>query len=338
MYKINSYLLESNEIENDSQSQEYHIQTSNDIPSINELNIRNLNNCQYENNTIFNNNLSSSLLKNNINKYNEVEKLDKLTRSYTNDYLINKLKLKSSKKKKIYFKIIKNTISEVNKIEDNNDLLQKKCGRKKKEDKSFRVHDKFVDDNVRRKCKHLILDSIREFINQKINIIYDGNIGKNIFKKEILVLNNRQKVDSTINYNKDFLFKTIGEIFSDTISTRFTNYPPDHNKILIKSLKNEEDEDKRKYFNKLFNLTFLQCLKHFREEDVIEEIKGLKCLREIIQESDYEKEYIDLLIYYFTNFENIIYKKKARKSKKKKELESLKEDDYLSLSTQKNKS
>ena len=326
MYKINSYLLDCNELENDSQSQEYRIQTSNDFPSINDLNIRNPNYYQYENNAIFNNNLSSSLIKNNINKYKELEKFDKITKSYTNEYILNKLKLKSSKKKKVYFKIIKDSLSEINKIEDKNDLLHKKFGRRKKEDKSFRVHDKFVDDNVRRKCKHLILDSIREFINQKIFIIYDGDIGKNIFRKEILVLNNRQKVDSTINYNKNFLFKTIGEIFSDTISTRFTNYPPEHNKLLIKSLLNEEDEDKRKYFNKLFNLTFLECLKHFRGENFIEEINGLKCLRQIIQESDYEKEYIDLLIYYFTNFENIIYKKKARKSKKKKELESLKRE------------
>ena len=324
MYKINSYLLDFNEIEHDSQSQECHIQTSNDFSSINELNIRNLNNFQNENNAaIFNNNIQSSLLKNNINKYKELEIIDKIAKSHPNEYLINKLKLKSIKKKKVYFKIIKNSISEINQIEENNYLLQKKCGRRKKEDKSFRVHDKFVDDNVRRKCKHLILDSIREFINKKINIIYDGNIGKNIFKKEILVLNNRQKVDSTINYNKNFLLKTIGEIFSDKISTRFTNYPPDHNKLVIKGLLNEEDEDKRKYFNKLFNLTFLQCLKHFREENFIEELKGLKNLREIIQESDYEKEYIDLLIYYFTNFENIIYKKKARKSKKKKELKLL---------------
>ena len=317
MYKIYSFLIEPHEIENESQSQEYNIQTSNDFPSINEINIRNLNVFQSENNIIFNNN-SSSLIKNNINKYKEFEKLDKLVKSYTNEYILNKLKLKSLKKKKIYFKIVKNSTTEINEKVDNNDLLQKKCGRRKKEDKSFRVHDKFVDDNVRRKCKHLIIDSIREFINQKINIIYDGKIGKNIFKKEILVLNNRQKVDSTINYNKNFLKKTIGEIFSDNISSRFTNYPPDHNKMVIKSLLNEEDENKKNYFNKLFNLTFLQCLKHFRGEEFIEEIKGLKCLKEIIQESNYEKEYIELLIYYFTNFEKIIYNKKARLSKKKK--------------------
>lgn len=329
MYKINSFFIGSHEIENESQSQEYNIQISNDFPSMNELNIRNPSVFQSENNSIFNNNPSS--LINNLNKYKEFEKLDKIAISYANEYLINKLKLKSSQKKKNYFKIIKHSKSGINKEinkKEEKDLLQKKCGRKKKEDKSFRVHDKFVDDNVRRKCKHLILDSIREFINQKIYLIYDGNIGKNIFKKEILILNNRQKVDSTINYNRDFLLKTIGEIFSDTISSRFTNYPPDHNKSLIKNLLNEEDEDKRKYFNKLFNLTFLQCLKHFREEEFFEEIKGLKGLREIIQESNFEKEYIELLIYYFTNFEKIIYKKKARRSKKrKKQTELLKQED-----------
>ena len=80
---------------------------------------------------------------------------------------------------------------------------------------------------------------------------------------------------------------------------------------------NEEDEEKRKYFQKLFNLTFLQCLKHFREENEVEEINGLKSYREIKKNLNEGKEYILTLDYYIQNIEYIIYNKKERISKKK---------------------
>ena len=80
---------------------------------------------------------------------------------------------------------------------------------------------------------------------------------------------------------------------------------------------NEEDEEKRKYFQKLFNLTFLQCLKHFREENEVKEIDGLKSYREIKKNLNEGKEYILTLDYYIQNIEYIIYNKKERISKKK---------------------
>ena len=71
--------------------------------------------------------------------------------------------------------------------------------------------------------------------------------------------------------------KTLEEIFSDKISGRYTNYPPDHNKKLIQSLLNETDENKKIYFQKIFGLTFIDCLKHFREEIHIKRIRtGIK--------------------------------------------------------------
>ena len=43
----------------------------------------------------------------------------------------------------------------------------------------------------------------------------------------------------------------------------------------------EKDEKKRIYFNNLFNLTFLQCLKHFIGRQNICELEGLSGLDEI---------------------------------------------------------
>ena len=156
------------------------------------------------------------------------------------------------------------------------------------------------------------------FINEKIDCLYNGNIGNNIFKKKFLTLNKNQKADATINFNKNFLSKTLGDIFSDEISAKFTNFRPDHNKLLVKTLINEKDEKKRVYFDKLFKLNFLECLKHFRRSVIIDELVGVRCFDEFKETLNEEDEYIRLLEYYINNFEDIIMRKKSRKSKNKK--------------------
>ena len=85
----------------------------------------------------------------------------------------------------------------------------------------------------------------------------------NIFKKKLLTINKDQISNAKIEFNQNFLYKNLGDIFSDPISSKFTNYSSNHNELLIKSLKNEKDKNKQNFFNKIFNLTFLQCLEHF---------------------------------------------------------------------------
>ena len=125
---------------------------------------------------------------------------------------------------------------------------KKTIGRKRKSDKTKGDHNKFFDDNLRRKCKYIILSSLMEFINAKIKSIYNGDIGNYIYKKELLTLNKNQISDASIDFNKNFLNRTLGDIFSNTISSRFTNYLPFHNKNLIERLVNEGDEEKKNIF------------------------------------------------------------------------------------------
>ena len=49
-----------------------------------------------------------------------------------------------------------------------------------------------------------------KFINNQIIKIYNGNIGNGIFKKELQTINQSQKSDATINFNKNFLTKKLG--------------------------------------------------------------------------------------------------------------------------------
>ena len=194
-----------------------------------------------------------------------------------------------------------------------------KLGRKRKNENIKGEHNKFSDDILRRKCKHIILDNVFIFINQQIKKLYNNNIGDGYFKKQLLTLNKEQKSKSNVKYDQEFLTKTLGEIFSDDISTRYSNYSKKHNKLLIKELINEDNFIKRVYFQKLFSLTFLQCLKHFRGEETIQELEGMKIFKDIkykLNKDDDDDNYIRKVEIYINTFEDIIYRKKFRKSRK----------------------
>ena len=182
------------------------------------------------------------------------------------------------------------------KAKNNDKLLNKKRKNKSKNSSNGEKHSKFSSDNTLRKIKHITLENVRNLINEKIKEIYNNNIGLGISKKKLLTLNQSQKVDATIDFNKQFMDKKLYEIFSDIISTRYTSYPGDFNKDLIKSLMNEKDLNKREYFQKLFNLSLLDCLSHFRGSKNIKELTGLKSFSE-----------------YINDFENILQKKRSRK-------------------------
>lgn len=145
-------------------------------------------------------------------------------------------------------------------------------------------------------------------------------------KKKILDINKQQVVIANIDYNQKFMKETIGTILSDTISTRFTNYRPKHNEELIKRLKEDENKNIREYFEKLFNLTFLDCVDHFIGNEKLEILEGMTLFEEMKDDhAQLEKRNIDLndesylenLKYYFENYESILKAKKSRNRKTK---------------------
>ena len=208
--------------------------------------------------------------------------------------------------------------------------LSAKRGRKKKRDitnvngdnmeKEKKAHNKYSDDNMRKKCKNIILKYAIIFINSKIKEIYKGDIGNGSLKKQLKILKQNNKIKSTVEIDKIFLEKLLKDILSEDISNRFNNLSSDHNKIMIESLINDKDEEKNKYFNSLFNLTFLNCLNFFNGKVFIKELDGFMTF-ESIKDSILKKQgkaYVELLEYYLNNFKEIINKKKARKKNKEK--------------------
>lgn len=186
----------------------------------------------------------------------------------------------------------------------------------KKEKKQKKKHTKYSDDNMRRKCKHIVINSLFNFINHKIYDLYNGNIGKGIKIKQLQKLNPTQKSKSNIQFNKEFLQKPLRDIFSDKLSGRITFFCPEHNKKLIERLLNENDIVKKVYFNDLFNLSFLQCLEHFRGSKFYYELNGMDDMRKELKNYE-DKEYAHSLEYYLNNYEKIINNKYSKKSRKK---------------------
>ena len=291
----------------------------------------------YINNTLESNNDTSNLeaylnlLDNNFifnqKDINVLNLIDKQTKPYSNEEQDHKNLLHYDNEifgtdKKIKHELNGNLkIQTLPKIDEykkeNSEKPKKRCGRKRRNDVRETEHGKFSDDNVRRKCKHLVLKYLMIFINQKIYNIYGGKIGNGILKKQLKVLNHEQKKNASIEFNQKFLYKKLGEIFSESLSGRYTNFPLIHNKRLISKLINEKDEVKKKYFTDLFNITFLECIKHFRGEIFLKELEGLQCFENIKEDikSQCQEEgddYVETLDYYFNNFEFIINNKKPR--------------------------
>ena len=132
----------------------------------------------------------------------------------------------------------------------------------------------------------------------------------------------KNKVNSTVNAEKSFLQRTLKDIFSEDISSKYTGFPKSFNKTLIETLiEDNNNEERKKYFNKLFNITFLDCLKYFREDKntYIEELNGLTTISEIkdIIKDKNGVEYLDIFIDYLQTFEDKINTKKARKRRNK---------------------
>ena len=199
-------------------------------------------------------------------------------------------------------------------------IKKKKVGRKRKLD--YEDNHKITNDNMIRKCKHFVINNCIEFLNFQIKKIYHNNIGEGILIKKILDINQVQKSDNKLETTKLFLNKKLSEIFSVDISSKYTSFLPDHNKILISRLLNEEDIEKREKFQKIFNLTFADCIQLFLgNNNKYIEFEGFPVLDEIKDELNEDNEYLEKIKNFLLNLEDIIKHKKPRKRNKKKSSE-----------------
>ena len=88
-----------------------------------------------------------------------------------------------------------------------------------------------------------------------------------MIQKRLMKLSQKQISNAKIDFNLNFLNKTLREIFSEKITGRITNFSADKNKETVEELINDKDEKKRIFFQGLFNITFLEYLQYFRGDN-----------------------------------------------------------------------
>ena len=282
--------------------------------------------------------LTQENLSNSFEIYSEGDlNASKIVEENLNDNLDTNLELSTKENRVIKINNVYNTykienynffiqgVQIFNKKDKNNKEIKKRGRKRKRNDnksdknKTLKIHTKFTDDNLTKKSKNIILKYALKFINEKIEEIYQGDVGEGKFKKELKIISQKNKVKSTVNIDKSFLDKNLKDIFSENISGRFNNFPKTYNKTLIESLLNEEDEEKKSYFIELFNITFSDCLDYFMDNKNNNKklegfIKFSSIKESLIQQEG--KNYIDAFIYFLKNFKNIINNKKSRRRNK----------------------
>ena len=160
------------------------------------------------------------------------------------------------------------------------------------------------------------IKSITNFFNNKIKEVYKDSEVKSLWG--LKKLNQSQIANSNIEYNRLFFEKSLKDIFSDNITTKWKTEERDHNKKLIEKLLNEENKEKKIIFEKILNYKFIDIVKYLRgEREGLDELKGLDfdeyMWKKIKRDENYLKDFKNNM----ENIEKLIQNKKPRNRQKK---------------------
>ena len=196
-------------------------------------------------------------------------------------------------------------------------FLKKAKGRKLKNSKDQGFHNKFTFDNIIRKIKAISMQSFFNFFNNKIKEVYKDSEVKSLWG--LKKLNQSQIANSNIEYNRLFFEKSLKDIFSDDITTKWKTEGRDHNKKLIEKLLNEENKEKKIIFEKILNYKFIDIVKYLRgEREGLDELKGLDFDEYMWNKIKKDENYLIIFKNNMENIEKLIQNKKPRIKKKYK--------------------
>ncbi len=208
----------------------------------------------------------------------------------------------------------------INEPEENKEskFVSKKRGRKNKEylenddnksTKEKKIHNKFSNDNVKRRLKALFHNYIINLLNDLMDQCFKDN------RKKFVKINSRITKDIGIEYNRKILNKKIKDIIIE-VSDKYQN--KENNKECIKYIQSKKDNEK---IVKILNMTYRELyLNYYLKSVNTSELNSFEeHKRKLLKE--YGKEYLDLFIQNANNFINFFTNGKNRKSRKRKEIE-----------------
>jgi len=255
-------------------------------------------------------------IKNN-NTNNNIDNINTKEKTYNKIEIIPKPKV-------FYIEKIK----KVNKNKRKNLLGRKRNSDKENSEKSSnkKQHTKNAFDNISRKIRGKIFGAVLIFLNKVFNEEEENDLDEPIFPKgkqrkrkipiqnvSFLQINQEIIIQNNVSENLDLLKKTLREIFSGSVSKKVKNYGLDHNQLLIQKIKESKGKART---NKILDMTFLQCLEHFRKSKMYEELSGLELQYDnMIEEMNekHEKEYMDNFVECLNNYEALYRQKRPKK-------------------------
>ena len=248
-----------------------------------------------------------------------VEKYSKTNSEINSTSTSTKTSNNTQKKSKDNAKIFSITKEKKEKTNETPEFLGKK--------RQSENHTKFAFDNLVRKIKSKLFGGILIILNKSLEketkqISREEKKEKKGEVKTECFLKPDQKIilQTNVKENLELLDSKLRDVFSEKVSTKVMNYSKEfqlyYNKNFIEKIKNDE---KRKKTNDILDMTFFQCMEHFRGTKKYEALNGLeKEYDNVIKEISGDPDYMESFIEQLKNFEVMYRNKKPRNSKKKK--------------------
>ena len=246
------------------------------------------------------------------------KKLNKIEENFLiDDKLKNEEKeLELSKKKR------KRTYND----EENETKIKYQKGRKKRDDKTERNHNKMSPDNIIKKIKSKIFEMILLFVNNILNQNNEEENNKILKDLNYKYINQLNKI-----IDLGFLDLPLKDLLSKDISPKFRQYDENYNRIIIEKI---EKENNNEIINVVFNMTFREWLDLFTSKKKVTELgnaspavcdeieKNLPKLDIILNEimvknNEENNNYLSHFIFFLFNYERWFYNKRERKHKLK---------------------
>ena len=273
------------------------VSNNNDNSEIKDISHIQANNIESNGNNIINN--TNAPNNNNNSEVNDIDHIQ------TNNIALNRINEENN------FNIIINSDNHDTDTNSNKykNLIDKK---RKRGNELINELNEYNPDKILRKIRTMSLRTVIIFINEMIKIIYNNDIRKSILIRQFLEISKKKLSHSSVDFDKKFLYKELKEILSENISEKYSNFPPDKNKRLVEELITSENGGP--YFQKLFELTFLDCLEHIRGTKKFSELMGLMDIDAMLNYEEFkiDKDQIQTYEDYIYEYENIIKRKKSR--------------------------
>ena len=194
--------------------------------------------------------------------------------------------------------------------------IEKKYLNKKRKNPFEVEKNIYIPDSYLKQIRSMILDSLIDFINNKIKKFKNNKISAGICKMQFKPINKEKLYHSKVDDDKQFLDLKLNEILSWDLNKKYTNNLNDANSQLVQDLISDENGQ---YFIELFDMTFLECLDCIRGNENSNSFlfDGFPTIEEIItnKKNKINKKDIQKYIYYINNYEISLMSKKSRLSK-----------------------